>query len=254
MDLIEHQNKSNENRHPWELARFEVIYSFISKYFDAQSEANILDIGCGDTFVVSELQKKMPRSQFFAIDTAFSNTMITNFQQKGIALHQTINAIDNTIRKADLILLMDVIEHIEDDKSFLNDLIQKQYIKEDSLFLITVPAYQSLFSAHDVFLKHYRRYSRKQLIDTLSHSGLDIIESGNFFSSLLAPRLLSLLKEKLVGRKEAKGLAAWKGSKKQSKLLKETLILDFKTTNFIQSLGIKIPGLSTYALCRKSVS
>jgi len=254
MDLIEHQNKSNENRHPWELARLEVVYSFISKYFDTQSEVNILDVGCGDTFVVSELQKKMPKSQFFAIDTAFSNEMITDFQQEGITLFQNIDALNSTIKKADLILLMDVIEHIEDDKGFLYDLIQKEYIKNDSLFLITVPAYQSLFSAHDVFLKHYRRYSRKQLISNLSNSGFEVIDSGNFFSSLLAPRILSLIKEKLIGRKEAKGLAAWEGSKKQSKLLKETLILDFKTTSFIQGLGIKVPGLSTYALCRKSVS
>ena len=254
MDIIEHQNKTNDRRHPWELARLEVVYSFINKHFTAESESNILDVGCGDTFVVSELQKRMPTSNFFAIDTAFSNEMINTFHQEGISLFQNIDNLESKIEKADLVLLMDVIEHIEDDKAFLIDLISKNYIKNDSLFLITVPAYQSLFSAHDVFLKHYRRYSRKQLINTLKSTGFEIIKSGNFFSSLLAPRVLALIKEKIVGRKEAKGLAAWQGSEKQSKLLKETLLLDFKTTKAIQSLGIKLPGLSTYALCRKSVS
>jgi len=254
MDLIERQNINTESRHPWELARLEVIYSLIQKHYSPIPDANILDIGCGDTFVVSELQKKLPKSNFFAIDTAFSNEMIAKFQQNGIHLFQSTNDLDNSISKANLVLLMDVIEHIEDDKSFLKDLIKEKYIDSDSLFLITVPAYQSLFSEHDVFLKHFRRYSRKQLIGTLKESGFEIVESGNFFTSLLAPRLLGLGKEKLIGKSKAQGLAAWNGTKKQSSILKEVLYLDFKTTNLLHRLGLKIPGLSTYALCRKSVS
>ena len=254
MDLVEHKNKTNENRHPWELARLEVVYSFISKHFANDCAINILDIGCGDTYVVSELQKKMPNSIFHAIDTAFSSQMIDQFQQEGISLYQNINELVQKVDQADLILLMDVIEHIEDDKGFLMNLISQKYIQNDSLFLVTVPAYQSLFSEHDVFLKHYRRYSRKQLIKTLTVSGFEIIESGNFFSSLLAPRIFGLAKEKLFGKTEAKGLAAWQGSEKQSRTLKKILLSDFRTTNFIHSLGIKSPGLSTYALCRKSVS
>ncbi len=254
MDIIEHQNKANENRHPWELARLEVVYSFINRYFANDASINILDVGCGDTFVVSEIQKKMPRSQFYAIDTAFSVEMIEQFQSKGISLFQHIEYLEPKIKKADLVLLMDVIEHIEKDKDFLKDIASKQYIKAETLFLITVPAYQSLFSAHDEFLKHFRRYSKKSLINTLKDTGFEILDSGNFFSSLLAPRLLSIAKEKVAGKREAKGLAAWEGSEKQSKLLKEILLLDFKTTSFIHRLGIKLPGLSSYAICRKSVS
>ena len=254
MDIIEFQNNTNENRHPWELARLEVVYSFIKKHFASNQSANILDVGCGDTFIVSELLKKMPNAKFHAVDIEFTAEMIEQFQEEGIELYQHIDELENKIEKANLVLLMDVIEHIEDEKSFLKDLTQKKYIADDTLFLITVPAYQSLFSEHDVFLKHYRRYSRKQLNTVLNESGFEIIESGNFFSSLLAPRLLSLAKERLFSSKEAKGLTAWQGSKKQSNILKEVLYLDFKTTNFIKQLGVKLPGLSTYSICRKSVS
>jgi len=253
MDLVEHQHNHSDNRHPWELARLEVIYSFIKKHFSSSENSNILDVGCGDTFVVSELQKRMPRANFFAIDKAFDANLIQSFSHKGIELYNNLSELQGKIKKAELILLMDVIEHIEDDKSFLSHLVQQEYIDNNSLFLITVPAYQSLFSEHDVFLKHYRRYSRKNLVHTLKKTGFEIIESGNFFSSLLAPRILSLAKEKVFGKVEAKGLAAWQGSKKQSNILKEVLYLDFKTTNFIKQLGVKLPGLSTYALCRKSV-
>jgi SAM-dependent methyltransferase len=253
MDIIEFQNNTNENRHPWELARLEVVYSFISKHLSTKQAVNILDVGCGDTFVVSELLKKMPNAKFHAVDIEFTAEMIEQFQDKGIELYQHINELENRIEKANLVLLMDVIEHIEDEKAFLKDLIQKNYISNDTLFLITVPAYQSLFSEHDVFLKHYRRYSRKQLNNVLKESGFEIIESGNFFSSLIVPRLLSLAKERLFSSKEAKGLTSWKGSKKQSNILKEVLYLDFKTTNILKQLGVNLPGLSTYSLCRRPV-
>jgi len=253
MDLVEYQNNINENRHPWELARLEVIYSFIQKRFQKTENANILDVGCGDTFVVSELQKRMPLNSYYAIDTAFDDALIQDFNHEGIELYKDLSHLEDKIKKADLILLMDVIEHIEDDKSFLKDLLQKDYVNADSLFIITVPAYQSLFSEHDVFLKHYRRYSRKTLHHTLKNTGFEIIESGNFFTSLLAPRILELTKEKLFGKAKAQGLSSWQGSKKQSNILKEVLYLDFKSTNFIKQLGVKLPGLSTYAICRKSV-
>ena len=253
MDLVEYQNNINENRHPWELARLEVIYSFIQKHFQKTENANILDVGCGDTFVVSELQKRMPLNSYYAIDTAFDDALIQDFNHEGIELYKDLSHLEGKIKKADLILLMDVIEHIEDDKSFLKNLLQKEYIDDDSLFLITVPAYQSLFSEHDVFLKHFRRYSQKQLKETLQSTRFEIVDSGYFFTSLLAPRLLSLSKEKIFGSSKAEGLAAWKGSKKQSNIFKEILYLDFKTTNLLHRLGLKIPGLSSYALCRKSV-
>jgi len=254
MDIVEHQHNTTENRHPWELARFEVMYSFIQKHFTVTENANILDVGCGDTFVVSELQKRMPSLNYYAIDTAFDDKLIQDFQHESIELYKNISDLEGVIKHANLVLLMDVIEHIKDEKTFLNDLLQKDFINADSLFLITVPAYQSLFSEHDVFLKHYRRYSRKALLQTLKATGFEIIDSGNFFTSLLAPRILELSKEKLFGKaKKAQGLSAWQGSKKQSNILKEVLYLDFKTSNFIKQLGLKLPGLSTYAICRKSV-
>lgn len=254
MDIIEHIHKENESRHPWELARLEVVSTLISGHYKSDKPFRILDVGCGDTFVVSQLQKKMPTSQFYAIDTAFTPAMMDDFQQEGITLFQHIDDLEPKLEAADIVLLMDVIEHIEDDTALLQDLLSKKYITPQTLFIITVPAYQFLFSAHDEFLQHYRRYSRKDLVNLINNQGMKLIQSGNFFSSLLAPRLLTVSKEALLGKPKVKGLATWQGSPSKSKLLKEILLLDFKTTNLFHKMGIKIPGLSTYALCQKSVS
>lgn len=253
MDIQEHKHKENEQRHPWELARLEVVSTLIRSQGKVDKPYRILDIGCGDTFVVSQLQKKMPQSQFYAIDTAFTSTMMDEFQQEGIALYQNINDLEPELEAADMVLLMDVIEHIEDDSAFLQDLLTKKFITPQTLFLITVPAYQSLFSAHDDFLQHYRRYSRRSLEKLIKNQGMQIIQSGNFFSSLLLPRILSVTKEAILGKPKVKGLATWNGSSNQSILLKEILLLDFKTTHFFHRMGVKLPGLSTYALCQKSV-
>jgi hypothetical protein len=61
----------------------------------------------------------------------------------------------------DAVILADVLEHVEDDRNFLRDIIS--WLKEDAVIVITVPAYSFLWSEHDVILGHQRRYSKKSL-------------------------------------------------------------------------------------------
>jgi len=62
--------------------------------------------------------------------------------------------------------------------------------------LITVPAFQKLFSRHDEFLGHYRRYNLQGISSTAEKAGLEILERSYFFSSLLLPRTLTWALEK----------------------------------------------------------
>ena len=65
--------------------------------------------------------------------------------------------------KADIVLAMDVLEHIQDDYSTLKE--WKNTLKPNGLLLITVPAFQHLWSSHDIFLGHHRRYNKKDISD-----------------------------------------------------------------------------------------
>ena len=58
---------------------------------------------------------------------------------------------------ADVVLLMDVLEHVEDDVGLLRQYVEK--VPSGARFLISVPAFQVLWSDHDVFLEHKRRYT-----------------------------------------------------------------------------------------------
>ena len=55
------------------------------------------------------------------------------------------------------VILMDVLEHTFNDTEFLKEILKKT--PQDSFLFITVPSFQFLFSSHDVYLKHYRRYT-----------------------------------------------------------------------------------------------
>jgi hypothetical protein len=257
MDLLEYRDSENKVRHPWETARLEVMLKLLRKWF-LQTNLTVADIGCGDTFVVNSLATKFPDNNYLAVDTAFTEADIDffakEFSGKNIKIAKDVNAIKDISSKIDIVLLMDVIEHIEDEVSFLQNIVKQEFIIDDSLFFITVPAFQSLFTAHDKHLLHYRRYSRHTLKQTLRKSGLEIIDSGYFFTSLMKVRILQKLFEIIFGEKEQKGLAVANFDKRKAKLIKSFLILDFRISRFFHHLGIKIPGLSTYAICRKSIS
>jgi SAM-dependent methyltransferase len=83
-----------------------------------------------------------------------------------------------------VICLFDVLEHIENEMETLD--ICFKLLTENGKLLITVPAYQWLWSAHDEYLHHVRRYSKAQLIKLIEKSGFRIIDSG-YFNSILFP-------------------------------------------------------------------
>jgi hypothetical protein len=155
--------------------------------------------------------------------------------------------------KVGMVLLLDVIEHIEDDIAFMKWLGEFNCISTETRFVITVPAYQWLFSNHDVFLVHYRRYTNHLLVNNLKQAGYSRQTVGYFFLSLYLARIAAWLKEKITrDKKETTGLVEWQGGKTITHAVKAVLMFDFYTGRFFRSLGIKLPGLSNYIICKKS--
>ena len=79
--------------------------------------------------------------------------------------------------------MMDVIEHVDDDVALIRAYTDR--MPRGSMVLVTVPAFQFLWSGHDVFLEHKRRYTRASLHRTIDRAGLAVIRSRYFFSVLL---------------------------------------------------------------------
>ncbi|WP_224997919.1 DUF6056 family protein [Cesiribacter sp. SM1] len=257
------QASGSGSRHPWELARLEVVYGLSEKYLanTRSAEVRVLDIGCGDLFFSSTLAQKLNGGRIIAVDTALKPEALpginSRYSGSNIQVFQNLEEASRTFREAGLVFLLDVLEHIHDDAAFLEDLRLFPFITENTVLVITTPAYQSLFSSHDTFLDHYRRYSSSSLSAVLQKSGFSIVDKGYFFFSLLPIRFMQSMWEKLYPRAAQRGgtdAADWRGGRLSTRLFQNLLLLDYKLTSLLGRTGIKIGGLSTYAICKRSVS
>jgi hypothetical protein len=120
--------------------------------------------------------------------------------------------------------------------------------------VVTVPAYEWLFSSHDRLLGHYRRYSAGLLRRQLEAGGLAVVEQGRFFGSLLPVRLLQTVRERLFNAPSAAatGLVTWRASELAARAIAAVLVVDARLTIAFSRAGIRLPGLSEFAVCRKS--
>lgn len=262
MDIKEYNVKvaQGKQNHPWEHARFGVVLDIINSALKKKGNDtfNILDIGCGDAFFVEKLSAHFANGNFYAIDTAFTPELIASFEDKykgkNINFYKNIAEVDLSRGQIDVILLLDVIEHIENDVEFLSTLSSIAGFNSETIIVITVPAYQSLFCAHDRWLGHFRRYSLGLLNAHVGHAGFKVFKSGYFFSSLLIPRLLQKGKEKVAKTKDEDitGIGDWNGGKTTTKVVKTALTLDYKFSKALRKVGIKLPGLSCYCVCKQA--
>ncbi len=83
----------------------------------------------------------------------------------------------------ELVTCLDVIEHTADDRATLAEL--HRVTKPGGWMLVTVPAYQALWSTHDVANHHYRRYERRPLREVSHAAGWEVRRITSFNSLLL---------------------------------------------------------------------
>ncbi|MFC1566982.1 class I SAM-dependent methyltransferase [bacterium] len=203
MDISE-INNNKLKRHPWEIVRRNQLLKIIKKHHI--NNLSYADVGCGDLYVTKKLAK-ITKSEIYAVDKSLNIDQKQTIHDK-ITLLTNINQIANN--GIDRIILLDVLEHIEDDKEFVNQLYK--LLKNNGLLIITVPAFNFLFSEHDQILKHHRRYSSRNLL-SLFDNNYNIINKFYFFSSLFFIRFLQLILYKIGFKKIFKHtISQWKFS------------------------------------------
>jgi 2-polyprenyl-3-methyl-5-hydroxy-6-metoxy-1,4-benzoquinol methylase len=181
-------NQSNYQRHPWETSRKNVLHTFLMKSKINFPIDRIVDIGSGDAYVIHTLVEKNLAKEYFAIDTAYTPEVIKQLKENNnyssIQYFQNIEEFlkENTSNVPTLFLCMDVLEHVENEKIILDFLNERS---KDNYYFFSVPAFQSVFSSHDVLLNHYRRYTLSQLENVLLKNNFEIIDKGYYFISLL---------------------------------------------------------------------
>jgi 2-polyprenyl-3-methyl-5-hydroxy-6-metoxy-1,4-benzoquinol methylase len=129
---------------------------------------NILDVGCGSGRLSKALMDK--GYKVVAIDNDWKAVEIA--KKKGITAFVSDVNEWRTDEKFDCIILGDVLEHIEDDKSAMRKV--HGMLKPNGCVVVNVPSYQFLFGKHDIALGHKRRYSDDELKTKLKASGFKI--------------------------------------------------------------------------------
>ena len=204
----------NPNRHPWELARAKALRRVVQSYCRWGGRIKrVLDVGCGDGFLLNELCRGHDFEAAHGVDVHLSEQDIARLSRHYPRLKLFPSLTHLSAQRYDAIFLFDVIEHVPDDKIFCEGLI-RDHLAPGGTVIITAPAFNSLWSFHDEFLRHYRRYNLEQLRRLTSRLGLCEKASGFFFGSLLGLRVFACAWERLRGvDRDYSGVGRWGGER-----------------------------------------
>jgi SAM-dependent methyltransferase len=145
----------------------------------------------------------------------------------------------------DLAVSLDVIEHLQDDLAALKEL--RRVVAPGGRLLVTVPAYQWLWSGHDEINHHHRRYTRRSLLDVAQQAGWECARTTYFNSLLLPVAILLRALDPLSSKTTESSLDLWVPPRPANWLLERPLTLEAA----VIGRGGRIPaGLSLLTVFR----
>ncbi|MDH5509423.1 MAG: class I SAM-dependent methyltransferase [Nitrospinota bacterium] len=250
MDLVE-QKIFTGLRHPWETSRVEAVKALTRNILPQGRPARVLDLGCGDGYVAEQVFGGSPEVTAALVDVYFTDDAVADMESHGgrFTFHCSLEEVGE--EKFHTIMMLDVLEHEENDLALLRRVTDR--LADNGAILLTVPAFQSLFSRHDEFLRHFRRYSLGQLTSVAKDAGLVPEVSGYLYTSLLLPRLLAVALQRMgiTGSLETKGVGGWNCGPLVTGLISGYLALENSILIALARMGIRPPGLTAWTLCRK---
>ena len=182
--------------HWWYRARRDVLESLIRKSVKLPPNARILEVGCGTGHNLKMLER-FGTADGIEID-AEARAIAEKRLGRAVA-SAALPELRGIERGAyDLVAALDVVEHVEDDRSAIAAL--GSCLKPGGKLLLTVPAHQWMWSAHDELNHHKRRYSKRGLARVIEQSPLRLHEIGYFNSVLFPLAVVSRLASKALGR------------------------------------------------------
>jgi SAM-dependent methyltransferase len=235
------QTHRAEDRHWWYQGRRRVIQRTIER-LGLPAGARILDAGCGSGRNMLELAA---HGAVTGIELSTPSAELARARDIGEVLEGSVTDMPFADRSFDLCVCLDVIEHLADDVGALAEL--RRVTAPGGALLVTVPAYQWLWSGHDEINHHHRRYSRRTLLAAAQRAGWRC-ELTTHFNSLLLPIAIVLRALDRVNPKTTKSsLDLWVPPAPFNWLLRQPLLLEAATIG----RGGSIPaGLSLLAVLR----
>jgi 2-polyprenyl-3-methyl-5-hydroxy-6-metoxy-1,4-benzoquinol methylase len=239
MDMKEINGSSTdwELSHWWIRTRYFHFINIVKKMIKTKGNLRVLEIGSGTAPSMKLLKKDVVGSDISCVDIAYDG----DFEIEGIKYYSNTYALNS--QKYDLLVTMDVLEHVADDKAELIGWLD--LLGDNGELFLTVPAHKFLWSKHDEYLDHYRRYTREDIEKLFKACDLELILSSHIFSFLVP--LVYLLRVKFPAKKVEIGL-------KRSGIIFNMIFLSLGLIESIISKFITLPfGSSIVAHGRKKL-
>lgn len=248
MDLSE--RGSAARRHPWETERFAAYVRVLADH-GALDARRVLDVGAGDGWFSEMLLAELPAAeQIVCWDINYNELELATDDPR------LVRTTAPPTPGFDLVLVLDVLEHIESPRRFVAEQL-RPLTAPGTKVLVAVPAHPWLYGDHDRALGHHRRYRSAELLAEVGE-WIDVIEHGPLFTSLVAPRAVSVAVERLrrrAGHGDAAagehGVGGWQGGPALTRAIGTVLGADARVTRRVTRrlgpLAGRLPGLSTWA-------
>lgn len=195
MDASEHERLADfEEWYWWHRARQSIVTRLLRRYV-GEAPNPILDVGCGTGATSAAIANG---GQLLGID--LGPQAVASARERGLEVAQMdATSIGARSDCFGLVVALDVLEHLDDPMAAAREF--RRALRPGGRLLVTVPAYQWLWSSHDVALGHRRRYTRNPLQELLRGAGFEVELCSYVMSAALPPAALVRLIERLPGRR-----------------------------------------------------
>ena len=171
-------------KHWWWRARAELIIETLQRLQPSTGWDYILDVGCGEGLF-------FPRLRQFGMVEGIEPAWRMENERNADGNHIYTCSFDQNFQpphKYSLILMLDVLEHLQDPIGALRH--ARELLEPNGTILITVPAFRTLWTNHDVLNHHFTRYTKAGLGQLTASAGLRIIEARYFFHWLYVAKFI----------------------------------------------------------------
>jgi SAM-dependent methyltransferase len=176
----ERQTHEAEDRHWWYRGR-RTVFAGVLAGLGLPAGARVLDAGCGSGRNMVELARF---GAVTGIELSPTSVALARARDVGQVIAGSVLEMPFADDSFELAVTLDVIEHLDDDLAALREL--RRVVAPGGALLVAVPAYQWLWSGHDVINHHHRRYTRRSLQRVAEQAGWKQLRT-TYFNSLLLP-------------------------------------------------------------------
>jgi SAM-dependent methyltransferase len=192
-DLYDQQFRV-EQEHWWFRAKRHIIWTLVNRYAPETSseKLRVCELGCGTGANLAAVK------DFYEVVGVDSSPLAIDYARTRLGDQIFLGDLPSNINlpaeSFDVVLLSDVLEHIEDDYRSIAAAVQ--LLRKGGILVATVPANGWLYSEYDVRLHHVRRYGRKDFQTLVRSTGTDV-KLLSYFNTLLFPPAVAV---RLLGK------------------------------------------------------